>query len=228
MSSLSIWEKESFYATKDIVIVGAGLMGLWTALELKTKKPTLQITILERNSTPLGSSTRNAGFACFGSPTELLQDATTIGEEEMWKNVEARYKGIRKIRQHFSDAEIQFDECGGYECLLTQDQNVSDKLHWLNKGLQIITGNAQNFIKADEELSTLGLQGFSSLIKNKYEAALHSGFLIKKLMEKVQELGVQILYGAEVTSWQNNSSFTEVILRDIKIKTAHQRRRSSA
>ena len=221
MSSLSIWEKESFYATKDIVIVGAGLMGLWTALELKTKKPTLQITILERNSTPLGASTRNAGFACFGSPTELLEDAATIGEEEMWKNVEARYKGIRKIRQHFSDAEIQFDECGGYECLLTQDQNVSDKLHWLNKGLQIITGNAQNFIKADEELSTLGLQGFSSLIKNKYEAALHSGFLVKKLMEKVQELGVQILYGAEVTSWQNNSSFTEVILRDIKIKTAH-------
>ena len=36
---VSIWEKESFYAPKDVIIIGSGLAGLWTALYLKKKKP---------------------------------------------------------------------------------------------------------------------------------------------------------------------------------------------
>ena len=64
---LSFWEKDSYYADTDIVIIGAGLMGLWSAYELKKAAPSLSITILEKNATPLGASTRNAGFACFGS-----------------------------------------------------------------------------------------------------------------------------------------------------------------
>ena len=74
MSNLSVWEKESFYSTQDVILVGGGLMGLWTAYELKKKNPYLKITILERNTIPLGASTRNAGFACFGSPTEIIHD----------------------------------------------------------------------------------------------------------------------------------------------------------
>jgi len=220
MISLSIWEKESFYAAQDIIIVGAGLMGLWTALELKKSKPSLSITILERNETALGASTRNAGFACFGSPTELIDDAVTIGENAMWKMVQARYKGIKKIRQHFSDAAIQFDECGGYECLSSNDANIDDKLNWLNKGLQSITGDEQSFTSVNGQLGTLGLKGFASLIKNKSEAALHSGYLIRSLAQKVQSLGVQVLYGAKAISWESNVNTAEIIFNDKKIKAS--------
>jgi gamma-glutamylputrescine oxidase len=158
MFSLSIWEQETFYAPQDVAIIGAGLMGLWTALELKNRKPSLSITILERDTTPLGASTRNAGFACFGSPTELLHDAETMGEDAMWQIVEKRYKGIQKIRQHFNDATMQFDECGGYECFL-DNAVLDDQLNWLNKGLQTITGNVACFEKVDEQLPLLGLKG---------------------------------------------------------------------
>jgi gamma-glutamylputrescine oxidase len=81
MTNNSIWEIETYYKAQDVVIVGAGLMGLWTALTLHQKMPTLGITILEKNTTPLGASTRNAGFACFGSPTELLSDASIYGRK---------------------------------------------------------------------------------------------------------------------------------------------------
>ena len=36
---VSIWEKESFYAPKDVIIIGSGLSGLWCAWFLKKKKP---------------------------------------------------------------------------------------------------------------------------------------------------------------------------------------------
>ncbi len=117
MTRLSIWEKESFYAPYDIIIVGAGLMGLWTAKELLDRNAALRIVILERNSTPLGASTRNAGFACFGSPTELMSDIETMGSKDMLALVEMRYKGIEKIKKHFPEEVIGFEHCGGYECI---------------------------------------------------------------------------------------------------------------
>src|SRR6266700_2118011 len=112
---VSVWEKESFYAPKDVIIVGSGFVGLWCAYYLKKKQPKLSVTIVDRGIIPTGASTRNAGFACFGSVTELLQDFNKTGEEKMLELVEMRYKGLLRIRKIFSEQEIDFDMCGGYE-----------------------------------------------------------------------------------------------------------------
>jgi gamma-glutamylputrescine oxidase len=208
MPNLSIWEKESFYAAQDIIIVGAGLMGLWTALELRKRNGMLRITILERNSTPLGASTRNAGFACFGSPTELLHDAEILGTDGMLQVVEMRYKGIEKIKTHFTEAAIGFDPCGGYECINKAYKywNVlDDKIHGLNQLLKQITGKENVFQQSDEKLAMLGLRGFDTLIENVTEAALHSGKFVQALTQKVQSAGINILYGMEVTGWEKNN-----------------------
>ncbi|MBI2282636.1 MAG: FAD-binding oxidoreductase [Bacteroidetes bacterium] len=207
---LSIWEKESFYAPQDIIIVGAGLMGLWTALELKEKRPSLRVTLLERNTTPLGASTRNAGFACFGSPTELLHDADTQGTDDMLAIAEMRYRGIEKIRAHFTDTAIGFDACGGYECInqdYTHWQELPDRLNWLNGLLKGITGKPALFQQVNHKLAAMGLRGFDSLVENETEAALHSGKLVQLLTQKVQAAGVTILSGLEVSTIekQNNS-----------------------
>ena len=213
MISLSIWEKESFYAPQDIIIVGAGLMGLWTAWELKKRKQSLRITLVERSITPLGASTRNAGFACFGSPTELLHDAASLGTDAMLQVVEMRYKGIEKIKAHFTGEEIGFDLCGGYECI---NQNypgwdkTDENIGWLNKVLQPITGNPGIFNRADVKLPGLGLQNFDALIENASEAALHSGKLVACLTQMVQSTGVRILYGTEITHWKKNASQIQV------------------
>ena len=98
---VSIWEKESFYAPKDVIIIGSGLAGLWTALYLKKKKPGISVTIVDRGIIPTGASTRNAGFACFGSLTELLHDAATNGEDKMLALVEMRYRGLQRIQKVF-------------------------------------------------------------------------------------------------------------------------------
>src|ERR1700722_11881165 len=108
--SLSIWEKESWFAPADIVIAGSGLVGLWSAYYLKKKHPSLRITIIERGIVPTGASTRNAGFACFGSLTELLADIDQMGEDKMLELVSLRYRGLKKIRKTFRDAEIGYEQ----------------------------------------------------------------------------------------------------------------------
>lgn len=71
---VSVWEKETFFAPQDIIIAGSGFVGLWSAFYLKKRNPKLKITIRDKGIIPTGASTRNAGFACFGSLTELLAD----------------------------------------------------------------------------------------------------------------------------------------------------------
>lgn len=214
MISLSVWEKESFYTHRDIIIVGAGLMGLWTAWELLQRKPSLRIVMLERNSTPLGASTRNAGFACFGSPTELMSNMETMGTDNMLQVVEMRYKGIEKIKQHFPDDVIGFEHCGGYECINKDSRFWSafdDRIGQLNKLLKDITGHRSIFRYAGNKLPDLGLQNFDTLIENSTEAALHSGKLVQALTQQLITKGVTVLTGFEVQQWHHDNKGFEVV-----------------
>ena len=90
MLPVSVWEKESFFAPRDFIIVGSGFTGLWSAYYLKKRFPEKSVLILERGIIPSGASSRNAGFACFGSFTELQSDSNTLGESEMLELMEMR------------------------------------------------------------------------------------------------------------------------------------------
>ena len=199
---VSIWEKESFFAPQDIVIVGNGFVGLWSAFHLKKKKPNLKITIVDRGTIPNGASTRNAGFACFGSLSELIQDEKIMGTEKMLELVEMRYKGLQTIQKYFSKNEIDFDLCGGYELYDEIDTKSSKKLieniEYLNSLLQPITKTKQTFNLIDSKIPDFGFGKTKHLIKNKLEGYLHSGKLVQALLQKVQSMGVQVFTGTEI------------------------------
>src|SRR4051812_39145290 len=206
---ISIWEKESFFAERDIIIIGAGLCGLWCAHDLKLRNPALSILILDKGVIPSGASTRNAGFACFGSPTELLHDAEVMGTERMWQIAEMRYKGIQKIKQHFSTEEIDYQQCGGFECLQKGKHDIetlAEKLQWLNKGMQAITDIKETFVWSNHKMSSFGLYGFDAMIENKLEGALHSGKLVMALTKKVQNLGVDIMTCIDIQHYEESNS----------------------
>src|SRR5919112_128000 len=97
---ISIWEQETFFAPQDVIIAGSGFVGLWSALYIKKKNPKAKITIVDRGFIPTGASTRNAGFACFGSLSEVVYDGSTMGLEKMLQLVEMRFKGLELIQKH--------------------------------------------------------------------------------------------------------------------------------
>ncbi|MFY8005114.1 MAG: FAD-dependent oxidoreductase, partial [Chitinophagaceae bacterium] len=133
---LSYWDNLLISKPYEFIIVGGGLMGLWSAYELVQKKPNAQIAIVEKHPFPHGASTRNAGFACFGSITELLYDINLNGENEAINLAEQRWKGIQKIRSTFQEQTIDFTLCAGYDCIQftqTPYSYLSDGIITLNK-----------------------------------------------------------------------------------------------
>lgn len=145
---ISIWEKETFFAPQDIIIVGSGFVGLWSAFYLKKKNPKLKIIIVDSGFIPTGASTRNAGFACFGSLSEVVHDAQTMSTDKMLQLVEMRYKGLQRIQKYFGDKSIDFELCGGYELYNPSDKISSEQLQenieYINSIFKPITQKKEN------------------------------------------------------------------------------------
>jgi gamma-glutamylputrescine oxidase len=207
MPSLSIWEKESFFAPADIIIAGSGLVGLWSAYYLKKKEPSLRITIVERGIIPTGASTRNAGFACFGSLTELLADIDRMGEDKMLELVAMRYKGLKRIRKTFHKSEIGYEQLGSYELLatagkLTDSNSLRSAIDTMNRSLKQITGEQKTFRLRNDKIAQFGFAGIQHLVESRTEGQLHSGQLCQALLRLVQSQGVTILNNIDITGFE--------------------------
>lgn len=205
----SVWEKETFFSHKDVIIVGSGVVGLWSAYYMKKAKPQAKILVLERGIIPTGASTRNAGFACIGSPTELLADARKMGEQSMLEIVAMRYEGLQRIKKVFSNKEIEYERYGGYE-LITEDQysklkQLKNDLGWLNITLRRAIRDEKIFRIADKKIKDFGFKKISHLIESRAEAQLHSGKLLQALLRKVQGMGVEVFTQTEVKHFEKTN-----------------------
>ncbi|MFZ4927643.1 NAD(P)/FAD-dependent oxidoreductase [Chryseobacterium sp. Mn2064] len=193
---ISIWESETFYRKRNIIIIGAGFSGLWSAIAIKEQYPEKSVLVIERNSVPLGASTRNAGFACFGSLTEVIADAQKMGWEKTLDLVRMRFEGLQKIRHYFKSNEIDFELNGGYE--IVNNEEPLSKIDLVNEKLRSITGFEKTYSLKQEKIQEFGLGKSNFLIENPCEGSLHSGKLLQKLLEKCNDLKVEFLFGAEV------------------------------
>lgn len=199
---ISIWEKESFLAPQDVIIAGSGFVGLWSAFYLKKKHPKLKVTVLERGWIPTGASTRNAGFACFGSLSEVVADTRTMGTDKMLELVELRYQGLERITKHFDAAQIDFELCGGYELYDPgtgiRPEKLREDMAYINSLFSSITGEKTTYCLDDEQIGRFGFANTSHLVKNRFEGYLHSGKLLQALLQRVQGMGVQVFTGTEI------------------------------
>ena len=110
----SIWERETWFREVDAVVVGAGLVGMGCALQLQRKHPNWNIVVMDQH--PMGgASTRNAGFACFGSLSELLDDWDTLGERAVVDLVDMRWQGLALLRDTLGDAAMGYQASGSIE-----------------------------------------------------------------------------------------------------------------
>lgn len=209
----SIWEQTAFGGQYDLAVIGAGITGLFTAWHYRRHHPRARVVVLERGSHPAGASVKNAGFACFGSPSELLRDMDTEGMELALHRVEERWRGLTELRETLGDAAIGFEAVGGYELFRAHDPlytRVADRFSMLNHALRDLFGE-DVFSWADERASTLGL-GDAHLAWNRLEGAVDSGMLMRALLAKVQGSGVEVRFHASVATWEDQASGVEVHL----------------
>lgn len=202
---LSFWEKESL-AKADYIIVGGGIVGLSTAASLIEKDPEANITVIERGIFPSGASTKNAGFACFGSVSELVDDLKTQSPEEVAALVDLRWQGIQQLRKRLGDENIGLYNHGGYELLWDENSEYLPKLGELNQLLKPIFGEDVFAIQNDKiESFGFNTSKVKNLLYNKFEGQINTGEMMRSLIQFVTTKGVRILTGTTVEDFHENS-----------------------
>lgn len=205
---LSFWEREHFLKY-DLVVIGAGIVGLSVAVQYAIKYPKKRVLVLERGLFPSGASSKNAGFACFGSLTEILDDLNNLSETEVSDLVKRRFSGLNAIRGFFGDELLGYQASGGYELITENEIEALFKIDYINQLLFPIFQRDVFEIIRDVKCFGFGPK-VKVIIKNHFEGELNSGMFLEALWKRSQVLGVKILTGAEVLSLELNEKTISV------------------
>lgn len=219
---LSFWEKD-FFIAYDYIIVGSGIVGLSTAVSIKERKPESRVLVLERGVFPTGASTKNAGFACFGSLSEIVADLKKLPEEEVFNLVKLRWDGLQLLRQRLGDEAIDYQNYGGYELLREPELHALDELDRVNHLLYPLFGKTVYSID-NQKIHDFAFprEAVNTMVFNPFEAQIHTGRMMKSLLNLATSKGVEVITGAQVAAFEEKQDAVEVALADGPIFKAQQ------
>lgn len=214
--TLSYWELKSWFSDVDFLVVGSGIVGLNAALHLKKNHPKSKVLVVEKGFLPSGASTKNAGFACFGSVSEILDDLQSHTPDEVVELVKKRFEGISLLRNNLGDKNIGLENRGGYEFFEKHDADSFDQclanLDTINRLLKPVFGkNLFKKVKENFGFHTFLEEGFL----NSFESQIDTGQMMLSLLRKVVGEGVLVLNGYEVTLLQEHA-------QNVKVSLNHQ------
>ncbi len=219
--SFSYWEIKNWFSDVDFAIAGSGIVGLQAALRLREKYPSSKILIVEKGMLPQGASTKNAGFACFGSLSEIVDDLQNHSEQEVVDLIRKRWNGLSILRNQLGDATIGFENFGGYEIFETSDKkydNYLGKIGQVNQLLNPLFGSDVFQIKNQD----FGFKNVrQQLVYNPFEAQIDTGNMMQALLKLAISNGIMILNRQSVKAYDSASDHVNVHLDDISFKSRH-------
>ena len=204
----SFWEKNRSLFQGDVIIIGGGLVGQSIAIALQKKRikshqRPLKICIVDKLPTgKSGASTRNAGFACFGSPTEILDDMNQETENKIVARMKNRIAGISLWKNWVSPDIIDWEDHNGYEVFEPQEiksyEEVLNQLDNLNRMGKLASGKQYIYSKTSQISANLPYS-----IKINGEASLNPGKAHNALVEINRSFGIVFFNGIQISGRKN-------------------------
>ena len=184
----------------DVAIVGAGLTGLWTALQLRRRQPDCRIAVVESRIAGFGASGRNGGWCSALFPASSAQLAAMAGEDAARALHRAMIDTVTQVGHDIAELGIDCHWArGGTLTLATNPAHVGrlrglvsesrrwgfgeDDLRWLTPA------------EASERVRTPALFGATF---TPHCAAVQPAMLVRQLARRVESRGVAIYEGSPV------------------------------
>ena len=197
----SIWESQMLQASPqaplDALVVGGGIVGMNAALTLASRKPEWRIAVVDALPLGGGGSTRNAGFTCFGSPSELIDDWRALGPEATVDLVRKRWEGLQALRTMWGDKALGHRACGAVEAFTDEAlfEEVMAFLPELNEALEDVFQDTA-FHAAPAQSSTL--HALCGQLRSPLEGDLNTGAMVQAMREGLDRADVAWWPGLKV------------------------------
>ncbi len=218
--NLSYWEIKTWLNNVDFTVIGSGIVGLNCALTLRQNYPNAKIIVLEKGMLPQGASTKNAGFACFGSLSEIIDDLNHHSEEEVLDLVSKRIEGLNLLRETVGDKQIDYKPYGGYELFLNNDAELYEICQ---ENLDNVNSLLRPIFKSDVFSFRPNQFGFDHIIEylsfNQFESQIDTGKMMDALLKKAYSTGIKILNNCHVNAIDDNNGQVHVETENFEFKT---------
>ena len=224
--SYSFWEYDTWFRDLDLLVVGGGITGCLTAYFYKQRFPSAKILVVDKDPLPRGATLRNAGFLCFGSVSEYLDDAAKHSSDYAAALMKDRFEGLQILKALFETKDIGLKINGGYEVFMPSETEVFEKCLYGMREVNQIFGNNNAFkVTLNPELK-LGLAKDHKVIENELEANIHSGKLVREIYKLLQASGIGVLHGISICKMENiydgvvlDSSYGTFKAREVVVAT---------
>ena len=217
---IGYWESEYLLQPADLTIVGAGIVGMSTALHFKQHRPNARVRIVERDPLSSGGTTRNAGFACFGSAGEWLDDLETLGMEELKSLVRNRTEGLAELLHLLGSESIGLEWTGGWELFgqAPEDEHLSKRviqaLPKINAAVSPILSTTlgpihpllTNHDAAKLDPKRASALGARTAVSLPWEGMIHTGKMVAAFHKALNQAGIERLHGVEVNHLERSAN----------------------
>ncbi|SCL19600.1 Glycine/D-amino acid oxidase [Micromonospora rhizosphaerae] len=197
-------------ADADVVIVGAGYTGLWTAYYLAVADPTLRITVLEKEIAGYGASGRNGGWCSALFPTSLPALARRYGRDPALAMQRAMHETVREVGRVVAAEGIDCDWQRGGTVVLARTEvqlgraraAVAEAHHHGLDPADLV------LLDAAEAAARCSAEGVRGGTYTPHCAAVHPARLVRGLARAVERRGVTIFERTPVTAVRAGAAVT--------------------
>jgi glycine/D-amino acid oxidase-like deaminating enzyme len=193
----------------DLVVVGAGYTGLWTALLAKLRDPHRRVVIVEAQRVGWAASGRNGGF-CEASLTHGHENGASRWPKEIDTLERLGRQNLDEIERTVADLglDVQFERTGELAPAIEEHQ-----LAWLDDW-RAEAADDPDVVYLDEEAVRASVNSptyLAAIWEKRSSALVHPARLAAELARACEERGVEIFERSHVTSLDSSSAGVTVI-----------------
>ncbi|AJE47524.1 NAD(P)/FAD-dependent oxidoreductase [Celeribacter indicus] len=185
----------------DVVVVGGGFTGLWTALLLKRRNPRLSIVLIEAGKCGGGASGKNGGKA-HGYWAQLPALSDTIGSENALAMARAGDRAQDALRAFSKEArlDVQWREAGNIRVSVSPEQDK--KLHaYLRHAAKCGAGDSVRPLARDELRAYLASSAFRGGVMFGEGATVQPARLARALRIAAIDAGIRVFEDSPMVSY---------------------------
>jgi glycine/D-amino acid oxidase-like deaminating enzyme len=183
----------------DVAIIGGGFTGLWTAIELLEREPTMSVVVCEADVVGYGASGRNGGFLDTSLTHGLLNGLRHFPKEidRLESLAEENYARMRAAFDDYGMA-VDFDPVGTTD-VATKPHQIAELAEWAE--LENKYGHLAEFLDRDQACDRLNSPIVLAGVRRPDSGGvLDPAKLSRGLAAAAESLGATIAEHSKVTS----------------------------
>ncbi|KAF1050949.1 MAG: Gamma-glutamylputrescine oxidoreductase [Stenotrophomonas maltophilia] len=194
----------------DIVIVGAGYTGLWTAYYLLKSDPTLRVVLLDKREVGFGASGRNGGWASAIFPISLTRVAEMYSQQAALDLQAAMNETVDEIGRVLALEEVGADYAKqGFLSLARSAPQLARARAAVEASARFGLPDQWQVLDASQAGARVKAEGVLGGLYTEHCALVHPGKLVRGLAKLVERMGATIHEQSAVTRIEPGAVYTE-------------------